>query len=168
MAMGRVLRERLRSEAARGGSWKIVRGDTVVVRAGREKGKTGVVKEVLRKEMRVVVEGLNKRRKPIKSDTPGRPRWVEIEMPIAYSNVGLADPLTKKPVRSRWVVDDSGLKTRMTVGRNASGAHVARPSLEQVRERVIKARWGEEGEPDRKPGAADTPLTEALRPTYEG
>eukprot|EP00793_Prasinoderma_coloniale_P003157 PRCOL_00005792-RA len=151
MAMGRVLRERLRSEAARGGSWKIVRGDTVVVRAGREKGKTGVVKEVLRKEMRVVVEGLNKRRKPIKSDTPGRPRWVEIEMPIAYSNVGLADPLTKKPVRSRWVVDDSGLKTRMT-----------------VRERVIKARWGEEGEPDRKPGAADTPLTEALRPTYEG
>lgn len=146
---------------------QIVSGDTVIVRTGKEKGKTGVVKEVLRAEMRVVIEGLNRRKKYLKSNTPGRPNWVEVEMPMAYSNVALVDPLTNKAVRVRWHWDEEGNKTRLTVGRNASGTHIARPSIEQVRERLIKRRWGEEGEPDRsKLGELDTSFEEVLRPTY--
>ena len=39
--------------------WAVVRGDEVEITAGREKGKTGKVLDVLRLRQRVVVEGLN-------------------------------------------------------------------------------------------------------------
>ena len=39
--------------------WNIVRGDSVVILAGRSAGKTGKVKSVLRRKNRVIVEGLN-------------------------------------------------------------------------------------------------------------
>lgn len=41
--------------------WKILRGDTVVIRAGKDAGETGTVTKVIRDDKcpRVVVEGLN-------------------------------------------------------------------------------------------------------------
>jgi large subunit ribosomal protein L24 len=39
--------------------WNIVRGDLVHVVSGRDKGKQGIVREVLRKKNSVLVEGLN-------------------------------------------------------------------------------------------------------------
>jgi ribosomal protein L24 len=43
------------------GNWKILRGDKVVITAGRDKGQTGIVKQVIRdvKIPRVIVEGRN-------------------------------------------------------------------------------------------------------------
>jgi hypothetical protein len=40
-------------------SWNVVRGDTVMVTAGREKGKTGTVLRVHRKLNRVVIDQVN-------------------------------------------------------------------------------------------------------------
>lgn len=40
-------------------SWSILQGDEVMVIAGKEKGRTGVVKEVVRKMNQVRIEGLN-------------------------------------------------------------------------------------------------------------
>lgn len=40
-------------------SWNILQGDEVMVIAGKEKGRTGVVKEVIRKMNQVRIEGLN-------------------------------------------------------------------------------------------------------------
>lgn len=75
-------------------------GDTVVVIAGNDKGKTGVVRQVLRAENRVVVEGVNlrwKHRKPSQRNPKGE--RVQLEMPIHRSNVMHVDAATGKPTR---------------------------------------------------------------------
>jgi large subunit ribosomal protein L24 len=79
--------------------FKIKKGDKVVVLTGKDKGKTGEVKQVLRTDMKVLVQGVNiqtKHRKPSAS-TPGGVD--KIEAPVHISNVALADPKTGKPTR---------------------------------------------------------------------
>ena len=41
------------------GSWKIFRGDKVMVTAGKDKGEVGTVSKVYRKENRMIIQGLN-------------------------------------------------------------------------------------------------------------
>lgn len=63
-------------------------GDTVLVIAGDEKGKTGVIKSVNRSTQRVIVEGLNlvtKHNKPSAKNPQGG--ITKIESPIHVSNV---------------------------------------------------------------------------------
>ncbi len=76
---------------------KIKVGDTVTVIAGSDKGKTGKVTKTLKKENRVVVEGVHVVHKHIK---PGRTNEtggiLEVEAPIHVSNVKLADGKTAK------------------------------------------------------------------------
>ena len=69
---------------------KIKTGDTVKVIAGKDKGKTGEVLQVLAKEERVIVEGVNmvtKHVKPSQADPEGG--IVNKEAPIDASNVML-------------------------------------------------------------------------------
>ena len=78
----------------------LVKGDTVIVLAGRDKGKTGVIQKVIPEQNRVVVENVNlrkKHRKPTQANPEGG--IVEIYAPIDASNVMLLDPKTKKPTR---------------------------------------------------------------------
>ena len=78
----------------------LVKGDTVIVIAGRDKGKTGVIQKVIPEQNRVVVENVNlrkKHRKPTQANPEGG--IVEIYAPIDASNVILLDPKTKKPTR---------------------------------------------------------------------
>ena len=78
----------------------LVKGDTVIVIAGRDKGKTGVIQKVIPEQNRVVVENVNlrkKHRKPTQQNPDGG--IVEIYAPIDASNVMLLDPKTKKPTR---------------------------------------------------------------------
>ena len=78
----------------------LVKGDTVIVIAGRDKGKTGVIQKVIPEQNRVVVENVNLRKKH-KKPTQANPEGgiVEIYAPISASNVMLLDPKTKKPTR---------------------------------------------------------------------
>ena len=70
----------------------VKKGDKVIVIAGKEKGKTSIVSQVLREENRVVLEGLNKMKKHIKAKKTGeKGSIVEISMPIHASNVKLAE-----------------------------------------------------------------------------
>jgi len=76
---------------------KIRKGDNVVVRTGRDKGKSGTVLRVLASG-KVVVEGVNRVKKhqrpnPMKGQTGG---IIEREMPIDGSNVMLVNPATGK------------------------------------------------------------------------
>ena len=76
---------------------KIRKGDTVVVIAGREKGRTGTVVGVLADE-RVLVENVNMVRRHEKPN-PSRNRQggiVQKEAPLHRSNVALWNPATKK------------------------------------------------------------------------
>ena len=78
----------------------LVKGDTVIVIAGRDKGKTGVIQKVIPESNRVVVKNVNlrkKHKKPTQQNPDGG--IVEIYAPIDASNVMLLDPKTKKPTR---------------------------------------------------------------------
>ena len=78
----------------------LVKGDKVIVIAGRDKGKTGTIQKVIPEKNRVVVEGINLRKKtnkPSQKNPDGG--IVEIYAPIDASNVMLIDPKTKEPTR---------------------------------------------------------------------
>lgn len=92
---------------------KIKTGDTVEVRTGKDKGKRGKVTEVLSDAGRVVVEGVNMKKRH------GRPRRqgqqgqiVEFAAPIETSNVSLVDPKTDKATRVGFEFRD-GKKVRI-------------------------------------------------------
>lgn len=72
-------------------------GDQVVVIRGNDKGKRGKVAKLVND--RVVVEGVNVVKRHLKQ-TPQRPGGIlDVEAPIAASNVMLVDPTTNKPTR---------------------------------------------------------------------
>jgi large subunit ribosomal protein L24 len=82
------------------GRIKIAKGDTVIVIAGDDKGKTGKVLMVMPEKNRVIVEKVNfvKRHiKPTQRNTQGGIQ--EKEAPIHLSNVQLVDPKTGEPTR---------------------------------------------------------------------
>ena len=90
------------------------KGDTVVVRAGKYKGKTGKVLETHPSENKVTVEGINivkKHQKPNKAYPQGG--IVDITKPVWVSKVSLVDPTTKKPTRIGFKVAADGTKTRI-------------------------------------------------------
>lgn len=72
---------------------KIKKGDNVRIIAGNDKGKEGRVVEVLPDKMRVVVEGVNVRKRHMKANPNAQQggQIIEREMPIHYSNVLLLD-----------------------------------------------------------------------------
>lgn len=77
-------------------------GDSVIVIAGNDKGKTGEVVRAMPKENRVVVAGVNmrwKHRKPNQQNPQGE--RVQEECPIHASNVMHLDPDSGKGVRRR-------------------------------------------------------------------
>ena len=89
----------------------IKKGDTVIVNAGNDKGKTGKVLEVLRDKDRVIVEGVNmvsKHTKPNSQNPQGG--IVKQEAGIHISNVQLMDS-SAKPVKVGYKTVD-GKKVR--------------------------------------------------------
>eukprot|EP01102_Stenamoeba_stenopodia_P010617 TRINITY_DN321_c1_g4_i1.p1 TRINITY_DN321_c1_g4~~TRINITY_DN321_c1_g4_i1.p1 ORF type:complete len:236 (+),score=66.39 TRINITY_DN321_c1_g4_i1:98-805(+) len=96
--------------------WKIVRGDTVEVISGKDKGQRGLVKKVLRKENTALVEGLNLVKKTMKpgADNVERKGVTFIkEMPIHYSNLALIDPATNDTAKVGYMFSKKGNKLRI-------------------------------------------------------
>jgi large subunit ribosomal protein L24 len=94
---------------------KIKKGDSVVVRSGKDKGRTGTVLQVMPKEGKILVEGINvatRHRKPTQMNPQG---GIErAPAPMAMSKVAIADPKDGKPTRVRFEVKD-GKKVRVAV-----------------------------------------------------
>jgi large subunit ribosomal protein L24 len=93
---------------------RIKKGDMVMVRAGKYKGKTGKVLATHPSLNKVTVEGINivkRHRKP----TQARPQGgiEELTKPIWVSKVGLLDTTAKKPSRISFKVDKEGNKVRV-------------------------------------------------------
>lgn len=92
---------------------KIKKGDTVIVRVGKDKGKKGIVAEVLG-DNKILVKGINQ----VKKHQKGNPNAgvqggiVYKDMPIDISNVGLLNPETKKSDRVGFRVLEDGKKVR--------------------------------------------------------
>lgn len=93
---------------------RLKKGDTVMVRAGKYKGRTGKVVATHPSENKVTVEGINIVKKAIKP-TQANPTGgiVEITKPIWVSKVGLVEPTSKKPTRIGYKLDKDGNKTRV-------------------------------------------------------
>ena len=93
---------------------RLKKNDTVIVRAGKYKGKTGKVVATHPTENKVTVEGINIVKKAMKP-TKARPQGgiVEITKPIWVSKVGLVEPTSKKVSRIGYNVAEDGTKTRV-------------------------------------------------------
>jgi large subunit ribosomal protein L24 len=90
------------------------KGDTVVVVAGKERGKKGKVLRVIPEKGRVVVERINmikKHQKPTQKIRQGG--IIEREGAIHLSNVMLVDPSGGKPTRVGMKVLSDGKKVRV-------------------------------------------------------
>ena len=99
-------------------TFKIKTGDTVIVIAGKDKGKTGNVTSVIKSNDRVIVEGVNliKRHRKATQESPGKIE--EIEASIHISNVAHVDPDSGKATRVKYELKD-GLKRRLSVVSNS-------------------------------------------------
>ena len=79
---------------------RIKKGDTVQVLSGNDKGKTGEVLEVMPKTQRVIVKGINIRKKHIKPRKQGEEGGiVPVECSIHSSKVNVVCPKCNKATR---------------------------------------------------------------------
>ena len=92
---------------------RIKKGDDVIVRTGKDKGKSGRVTKIL-KDDKVLVEGINQVKKNQKPNpNAGVSGGIIIkDMPINISNIGLYNPETKKADRVGFRFLDDGKKVR--------------------------------------------------------
>ncbi|WP_038036392.1 50S ribosomal protein L24 [Thermopetrobacter sp. TC1] len=91
---------------------KIKKGDTVIVIAGRDKGKKGEVLKVIPKENRAIVKGVNmvkRHQKPTANSAGG---IITKEAPIHISNLAHIDPKDGKPTRVGFKILEDGRKVR--------------------------------------------------------
>jgi len=91
---------------------KFKKGDTVIVKTGRDKGKTGEIMRVVPGQQRLYVRGVNvvKRHTRPTQNSPGG--IVEKESGIHISNVSHIDPKDDKPTRVGFKVIEGDRKVR--------------------------------------------------------
>ena len=92
---------------------KISQGDTVVVIAGKDKGKQGTVVRTLKNEHRVIVSGVNMVTKHIKKTAQSEGKKITFEHSIHVSNVMILDPKTKKDRKSTRLNSSHVSESRM-------------------------------------------------------
>ena len=93
----------------------VKKGDTVVVIAGDDKGKTGEVLRVDAKGRKVLVQGVNRvyrHLRPSRRNPQGG--RIQKEMPIDISNVLPLDPKTNQPTRVGFRIQPGGTKERIS------------------------------------------------------
>jgi large subunit ribosomal protein L24 len=130
-------------------NWKIVSGDLVQVMVGKDAGKQGIVKKVLRHKNRLIVEGCMLQKKRVRPTGDQKGHIVTQEGSIHYSNVMLIDPKTGKPTRVGYKYLEDGTKVRVS---KKSGEIIPKP------ERKMRVRTSN---PER-----DTAPDEAYAKTY--
>lgn len=93
-------------------SLKIKKGDHVIVLAGRDKGKHGEVVQMMPKENRALVRGVNVVRRHQRQTASQEGGIISKEAPINISNLALEDPKDGKPTRVGFKFLDDGTKVR--------------------------------------------------------
>lgn len=108
------------------GKQRIMKGDRVRVIRGNDRDREGTVLEIRSHEDRVVVEGVNMRKRhqrPSQANPDGG--IVTFEAPIHISNVMLVDPASGDASRIRIRVEEDGTKERIAV---KSGNPIPKPN----------------------------------------
>ncbi|MFD2239061.1 50S ribosomal protein L24 [Aureimonas populi] len=103
---------------------KIKKGDNVVVLAGKDKGRTGEVIQVMPKDDRALVRGVNMVKRHQRQSASQEAGIVSKEAPIHLSNLSVADPKDGKPTRVGFKV--------IGEGESAKKVRIAKRSGEQI------------------------------------
>ncbi len=107
---------------------KLSQGDSVVIIAGKDKGKKGTIMRVLASSNRVIVSGINMMTKHVKRTAQSEGKIVKLETSISVSNVQIVDPKTGKPSRIGYKIDSkTGKKVRVA---KKSGTILGRTKIE--------------------------------------
>jgi large subunit ribosomal protein L24 len=91
---------------------KIKKGDKVVVLTGRDKGTTGEVVQVMPKEERALVRGVNLVKRHQRQTASQEGGIISKEASVHLSNIAVADPKDGKPTRVGFKTLDDGRKVR--------------------------------------------------------
>ena len=91
---------------------KIKKGDKVVVLTGRDKGRTGEVFQVMPKEERALVRGVNLVKRHQRQTATQEGGIIQKEAPVHLSNLAIADPKDGKPTRVGFKTLEDGRKVR--------------------------------------------------------
>jgi len=91
---------------------KIRKGDHVVLRAGKDKGKGGEVLKVMLAENRALVQGVNMIKRHQRQTQQQSGGIITREAPVHISNLALEDPKDGKPTRVGFKILKDGRKVR--------------------------------------------------------
>ncbi|MCX2696968.1 MULTISPECIES: 50S ribosomal protein L24 [Brucella/Ochrobactrum group] len=91
---------------------KIRKGDSVVVLSGKDKGRKGEVLQVMPKDDKAVVRGINVVKRHQRQTQTQEAGIISKEAPIHLSNLAVADPKDGKPTRVGFRIED-GKKVRV-------------------------------------------------------
>ncbi|MCG6122668.1 MAG: 50S ribosomal protein L24 [Microvirga sp.] len=92
---------------------KLKKGDKVVVITGRDKGKTGEIVQVMPKENRALVRGVNLVKRHQRQTASQEAGIISKEAPLQLSNLAIADPKDGKPTRVGFKILEDGRKVRV-------------------------------------------------------
>ncbi|WP_114009109.1 50S ribosomal protein L24 [Cohaesibacter intestini] len=92
---------------------KLKKGDRVIVLAGKDKGKSGEIVQVMPAEERAIVRGINMVKRHQRQAQGQEGGIVNKEASIHLSNLAMADPKDGKPTRVGFTVKEDGTKVRV-------------------------------------------------------
>ncbi|XP_053620220.1 large ribosomal subunit protein uL24m [Plodia interpunctella] len=135
------------------GEWSFFRGDRVEVMVGKDKGKQGIVSQVIQERNWVFVEGLNTHLRRVGKDKNFPGVTIQSEAPLLVTTgVKLVDPETLKPTEIEWRFTEEGDKVRVSL---ASSRIIPIPkSAEETIDYKSKSLYVENAEKDTKADAA--------------
>jgi len=103
---------------------RLKKGDTVVIIAGRDKGRTGEIIEMRRGEGRAIVRGANMVKRHQRQTAAAEGGIISKEAPIHLSNIALADPKDGKPTRVGFKFVGSGDQRKKVRVAKRSGVEI--------------------------------------------
>ena len=91
---------------------KFKKGDEVIVKVGKDKGKIGKISKVITSNEKVVITGVNVSKKHQKPSQDSKGGIVDKEMPIHISNILAYDAKSKKSSKVGFKIEE-GKKIRI-------------------------------------------------------
>jgi large subunit ribosomal protein L24 len=93
---------------------KLKKGDTVLIISGKDRGKKGKIIKVFPKDFKILVEGVNLKKKHLKPRREGeKGQIVQIPAPFPASKAKLICPKCSLAVRVGWKIEKNGEKFRI-------------------------------------------------------
>lgn len=91
---------------------RLRKGDNVVVLAGKDKGRSGEITQMMPQDEKALVRGINMVKRHQRQSQNQEAGIIDKEAPIHLSNLALADPKDGKATRVGIKTNDGGKKVR--------------------------------------------------------